>query len=130
MNRINVDAAIGATSTAVPTSGVRGNECASTRNVVGFELGQRIFAAKHLQVALTHPGVPRAIVFGALAASLVATVGVGLGGLIRHTAGATLALKAAAHGLPITKLALYEPPFIVDDSRPRWGQTWQSDWSP
>src|ERR1039458_2174407 len=76
MNRINVDAAIGATSTAVPTSGVRGNECASTRNVVGFELGQRIFAAKHLQVALTHPGVPRAIVFGAVAASLVAVIGV------------------------------------------------------
>jgi ABC-2 type transport system permease protein len=61
-------------------------------DVAGFELGQRIFAAKHLQVALSHPGVPRAIVFGAVAASLVAIIGVGLGGLIRHTAGATTAL--------------------------------------
>jgi ABC-2 type transport system permease protein len=61
-------------------------------DVVGFTLGQRIFAAKHLQVALSHPGVPRAIVFGAVAASLVAIIGVGLGGLIRHTAGATSAL--------------------------------------
>jgi pimeloyl-ACP methyl ester carboxylesterase len=34
------------------------------------------------------------------------------------SSGAVLALDAAAHGLPITKLALYEPPFIVDDSRP------------
>jgi ABC-type transport system involved in multi-copper enzyme maturation permease subunit len=60
--------------------------------IAGFALGQRIFAGKHLQVALSHPGVPRAIVFGAVAASLIAVIGVGLGGLIRHTAGATTAL--------------------------------------
>jgi Alpha/beta hydrolase family len=35
-----------------------------------------------------------------------------------HSSGAALALEGARHGLPITKLALYEPPFIVDDSRP------------
>jgi pimeloyl-ACP methyl ester carboxylesterase len=35
-----------------------------------------------------------------------------------HSSGAVLGLEAAAHGLPIAKLALYEPPFIVDDSRP------------
>ena len=34
------------------------------------------------------------------------------------SSGAVLALEAAAHGLDIAKLALYEPPFIVDDSRP------------
>jgi pimeloyl-ACP methyl ester carboxylesterase len=42
----------------------------------------------------------------------------GAAALFGHSSGATLALKAAAHGLPITKLALYEPPFVVDDSRP------------
>jgi len=36
-----------------------------------------------------------------------------------YSSGAILALHAAAHGLAITKLALYEPPFLVDDSRPR-----------
>src|SRR5205823_8445518 len=36
-----------------------------------------------------------------------------------HSSGAALALEAAVRGLAITKLALYEPPFIVDDSRPR-----------
>lgn len=61
-------------------------------DVAGFELGQRILAGKHLQVALSHPGVPRAIVLGAVAASLVAIIGVGIGGLIRHTAGATTTL--------------------------------------
>lgn len=34
------------------------------------------------------------------------------------SSGAILALEAAAHGLAIAKLALYEPPFIVDESRP------------
>jgi ABC-2 type transport system permease protein len=60
--------------------------------VAGFELGQRIFTGDHLQVALSHPGVPRAIAFGAVAASLVSIIGVALGGLIRHTAAATTTL--------------------------------------
>jgi pimeloyl-ACP methyl ester carboxylesterase len=34
-----------------------------------------------------------------------------------HSSGAVLALKAAAAGLPITRLVLYEPPFILDGSR-------------
>lgn len=33
-----------------------------------------------------------------------------------YSSGATLALKAADHGLAILKLALYDPPFVVDDS--------------
>jgi hypothetical protein len=67
-------------------------------DIAGFELGQRILASKHLQVALTHPGVPRAILLGALAASLVAIIGVGLGGLIRHSAGATTTLTTIIVG--------------------------------
>jgi pimeloyl-ACP methyl ester carboxylesterase len=35
-----------------------------------------------------------------------------------HSSGAVLALEAAARDFGILKLALYEPPFIVDDSRP------------
>ncbi|MFI6600301.1 alpha/beta fold hydrolase [Nonomuraea sp. NPDC050536] len=34
------------------------------------------------------------------------------------SSGAVLALDAAAAGLPISKLALFEPPFVVDGSRP------------
>ncbi len=37
--------------------------------------------------------------------------------LFGGSSGAVLALDAAAHGLSITKLALYEPPFVVDDTR-------------
>src|SRR5690242_949870 len=35
-----------------------------------------------------------------------------------HSSGATLALRAAASGLPITHLVLYEPPFNTDDTYP------------
>jgi len=42
-----------------------------------------------------------------------------------HSSGAVLALRAAAHGLPIKKLALYEAPLIVDRSRP----SMQNDWA-
>jgi pimeloyl-ACP methyl ester carboxylesterase len=50
-------------------------------------------------------------------AALIAEAG-GSAALFGYSSGATLALKAAADGLPITKLALYDPPFVVDDSRP------------
>ena len=45
-------------------------------------------------MAIGHPGVVQTMVLGALAVSLTAVIGVGLGGVIRHTAGAatTLAL--------------------------------------
>jgi pimeloyl-ACP methyl ester carboxylesterase len=38
--------------------------------------------------------------------------------VVGFSSGAVLALEAAASGLPIKKLALYEPPLLVDDSRP------------
>jgi len=49
--------------------------------------------------------------------ALIAAVG-GSAFVFGHSSGAALALEAAGRGLSITKLALYEPPFIVDDSRP------------
>jgi pimeloyl-ACP methyl ester carboxylesterase len=48
--------------------------------------------------------------------ALIAAAG-GSAYLCGFSSGAVLALEAAARGLPITALALYEPPFIVDDSR-------------
>jgi pimeloyl-ACP methyl ester carboxylesterase len=51
-------------------------------------------------------------------AALIAEVG-GSAAVFGYSSGAILALKAAAHGLAITKLALYEPPFAIGDSRPR-----------
>jgi pimeloyl-ACP methyl ester carboxylesterase len=50
--------------------------------------------------------------------ALIAEVG-GSAAVFGYSSGATLALRAAEAGLAITKLALYEPPFVVDESRPR-----------
>jgi pimeloyl-ACP methyl ester carboxylesterase len=46
--------------------------------------------------------------------ALIAEAG-GSASVFGHSSGAMLALEGAARGLPITKLALYEPPFFVDD---------------
>lgn len=43
----------------------------------------------------------------------------GSASLFGASSGAVLALKAAAHGLAVTKLALWEPPFMFDDEAPR-----------
>jgi pimeloyl-ACP methyl ester carboxylesterase len=50
-------------------------------------------------------------------AGLIQQVG-GSTSLFGHSSGATLALKAAAGGLPITHLVLYEPPSNTDDNDP------------
>src|SRR5690242_10798264 len=50
-------------------------------------------------------------------AALIGAAG-GSAAVFGHSSGATLALKAAASGLPITHLVLYEPPFNPDGSFP------------
>jgi pimeloyl-ACP methyl ester carboxylesterase len=49
-------------------------------------------------------------------ASLIDAAG-GSAFVFGHSSGAALALESAARGLPIERLALYEPPFIVDGAR-------------
>jgi pimeloyl-ACP methyl ester carboxylesterase len=43
------------------------------------------------------------------------------------SSGAALALRAAAAGVAIEKLVAFEPPFVVDDSRPPIPRTWVAD---
>jgi pimeloyl-ACP methyl ester carboxylesterase len=50
-------------------------------------------------------------------AALIAEAG-GTAHVCGFSSGAVLALDAAAAGLPVIRLALYEPPLVVDDSRP------------
>ncbi|SEB69047.1 Pimeloyl-ACP methyl ester carboxylesterase [Streptomyces sp. 2131.1] len=50
--------------------------------------------------------------------ALVEGPGGGSAMLFGMSSGAVLALEATAHGSPVTRLALYEPPFVTDDSRP------------
>jgi pimeloyl-ACP methyl ester carboxylesterase len=50
-------------------------------------------------------------------ASLVDAAG-GSAFVLGHSSGAALSLRAAEAGLPIARLAVYEPPLMVDDTRP------------
>jgi pimeloyl-ACP methyl ester carboxylesterase len=50
-------------------------------------------------------------------AALVAEVG-GSAALFGMSSGAALSLEAALRGLPVTALALYEPPYLVDPAHP------------
>lgn len=59
-----------------------------------FWTGQRIFASKGLDVSITEPGVLRAVFGGALYLAAVGLLGIGLGVILRRTAGAVAALVA------------------------------------
>jgi len=63
-----------------------------------FLAGQRILARQHLDVSLGQPGVLRAVVGGALYLTVVALLGLGLGVLLRNTAGAIAALFGLLFG--------------------------------
>jgi pimeloyl-ACP methyl ester carboxylesterase len=44
-----------------------------------------------------------------------------------HSSGWVLALEAARAGLPITHLAVYEPPLVIDRTRPPVGDAWAQE---
>ncbi|MDQ7907125.1 alpha/beta hydrolase [Phytohabitans sp. ZYX-F-186] len=50
-------------------------------------------------------------------AALIAVAG-GRASLFGHSSGGVLALEAAVRGLPVERLAVYEPPFVVGGLRP------------
>ncbi|HET6965292.1 MAG TPA: alpha/beta hydrolase [Acidimicrobiales bacterium] len=54
-------------------------------------------------------------------AALIEAVGAPVA-LFGHSSGAALALEAAAAGLPVRQVAVYEPSYVVDRSRPRPGR--------
>jgi len=57
-----------------------------------FGLVQAVLAGKHLGVSLSHPGVPGAVLANGLLLFVVAIMGVGVGALVRHTAGGIAAV--------------------------------------
>lgn len=77
-------------------------------NVASFLLGQRILASTGAETHLGDAGVARAIVFGALAVSATAVLGVGLGGILRRTAAATTVLSVAIIGSQLFSVVVPE----------------------
>jgi ABC-2 type transport system permease protein len=69
--------------------------------VAAFDVAQSIYAGKNVQTTLTASGVPRVILGGAPYLTVVGILGVGLGALLRHTAGAISTLFGLLLVLPI-----------------------------
>ena len=66
-----------------------------------FLVGQRIFAAEGLDASIGDPGVLRAVVGGALYLMGIGLLGVGVGAIVRRTAGAVAALVAVLFIVPL-----------------------------
>jgi ABC-2 type transport system permease protein len=66
-----------------------------------FLIGQSVLASGHLNSTLAAPGVLRAVIGSALYLTAVAVLGIGLGTVLRHTAGAIAALFGVLYALQI-----------------------------
>jgi ABC-type transport system involved in multi-copper enzyme maturation permease subunit len=66
-----------------------------------FGIGQAIFATKDLGVSLHDPGVLRAVTGGGLYLAAVGALGIGLGTVLRRTAGAVAALVGLLLVIPL-----------------------------
>src|SRR5262249_37297769 len=75
-------------------------------NVLGFFVGNAILGSDHGGVSIAHPGAVRAIVFGALAVSVVVIAGSALGALMRRTAPAVTTLSTTIVGSVFFGIAL------------------------
>jgi ABC-type transport system involved in multi-copper enzyme maturation permease subunit len=82
----------------------------------GFLLGQQAQASTHAQATLSTPGAERAIVGAALYLTLIGLLGVGLGFLIRNTAGAIATLFGIVLVAPLLANAL-PTPYSTDISK-------------
>lgn len=68
--------------------------------LAAFLVGQQILDQKSASVSITDPGVLRAVLGAALYLVLIGAIGVGVGAILRHTAGAVAALFAALLVIP------------------------------
>jgi ABC-2 type transport system permease protein len=74
-----------------------------------FFAGQQALSAGHLNVTLAHPGVLRGVLAAGLYLAVMAWVGLGLGAVIRHTAGVITAMIGVVFLLPHIIQALPAP---------------------
>jgi hypothetical protein len=62
--------------------------------VTVFFVCQALLASKHAGVSITDPGILRAVLGGAVKMVLIGVIAVGVGAIVRHTAGAVAVLFA------------------------------------
>ncbi len=74
-----------------------------------FFAGQQALSVQHLDVTLAHPGALRGVLAAGFYLAVMAWVGLGLGAVIRHTAGAITAMIMVVFLLPHIIQALPAP---------------------
>jgi ABC-2 type transport system permease protein len=74
-----------------------------------FFLTQALLSGSHRGLSFSHPGVPGAVLAAGFALAVSAVVGVGVGAIIRHTAGAIAAAVIVVYLLAVLCLVLPAP---------------------
>ena len=68
--------------------------------IVAFFVGESILSTRHINVAFSHPGVARAVIGAGLYLAVVGLFGLGLGAIVRNTAGGIAAFAGIMFVLP------------------------------
>jgi ABC-2 type transport system permease protein len=68
--------------------------------LIAFVVGESIFSGRHINIAFSHPGVARAVIGAALYLTVVGLFGLGLGAIVRNTAGGIATFAGIMFVLP------------------------------
>jgi len=68
--------------------------------LIAFFGGQGFLSSHHIQIAFSHPGVARAVIGAALFLTVMGLFGLGLGAIVRHTAGGIVTFVGIIFVLP------------------------------
>jgi ABC-type transport system involved in multi-copper enzyme maturation permease subunit len=68
--------------------------------LIAFVVGESIFSGRHINVAFTDPGVARAVIGAALYLTVIGLFGLGLGAIVRNTAGGIALFSGLMFVLP------------------------------
>jgi ABC-2 type transport system permease protein len=68
--------------------------------LVAFVVGEALFSRHHINIPFSHPGVARAVIGAALYLTVVGLFGLGLGAILRNTAGGIASFAAIMFVLP------------------------------
>jgi ABC-type transport system involved in multi-copper enzyme maturation permease subunit len=68
--------------------------------LIVFFAGQSILSSRHIQIAFSHPGVARAVLGASLFLTVMGVFGLGIGAIVRHTAGGIVTLVGIMFVLP------------------------------
>jgi ABC-2 type transport system permease protein len=68
--------------------------------LLAFLVGESLFSRHHINIPFSHPGVARAVIGAALYLTVVGLFGLGLGAIVRNTAGGIASFAAIMFVLP------------------------------